>query len=162
MSATNHALPTADQVNKIVVSLFGEDTLVKKAAAPIDTKGSLVVAKYADSESSVHRLVVCDVAFANNAGAALTMMSPGIVADAIKAKEVPENIFDNFLLSDEHLLVNLFSDTARGRLVLNAVDLPSTTTDEATATALKTPVERADFEITVPRYGTGRLTLLAC
>ena len=161
MSATNHALPTADQVNKIVVSLFGEDTLVKKAAAPIDTKGSLVVAKYADSESSVHRLVVCDVAFANNAGAALTMMSPGIVADAIKAKEVPENIFDNFR-EVMNIFVNLFSDTARGRLVLNAVDAPSTTTDEATATALKTPVERADFEITVPRYGTGRLTLLAC
>ena len=161
MSANNHALPTEDQVNKIVVSLFGEDTLVKKAAAPIDTKGSLVVAKYADSESSVHRLVVCDVAFANNAGAALTMMSPGIVADAIKAKEVPENIFDNFR-EVMNIFVNLFSDTARGRLVLNAVDAPSTTTDEATATALKTPVERADFEITVPRYGTGRLTLLAC
>ncbi|MCA9152711.1 MAG: hypothetical protein KDA92_25580 [Planctomycetales bacterium] len=156
----SHSLPTPEQVNKIVIGLFGDDALVKKATGPIDTN-NVVVAKYADSDHGLHRLVVCDLAFANNAGAALTMISPGVVADAIKAKEVPENIFDNFR-EVLNIFVNLFSDTARGRLVLDGVDAPTATADEATATALKAPVERADFEVTVPRYGSGRLTLLAC
>jgi hypothetical protein len=159
--AEKHVLPSAEQITKIVVGLFGEDAIVRTAKSPCDLNDPIVVAKYTNDESELQRLVVCDVAFANNAGAALTMISPGVVADAIKAKEIPDNICDNFR-EVMNIFVNAFPETSRGRLVLNGINLPAETKDEPTTKAIAAPVERVDFEVTVPRYGAGRLTLLAC
>lgn len=154
-------LPSAEQLNKIVVGLFGEDALVRAASSPCNLTETVVIARYTNDDSELQRLVVCDVAFANNAGAALTMISPGVVADAIKAKEIPDNICDNFR-EVMNIFVNAFPETTRGRLVLEGINLPTDSKDESTSKAIAAPVERVDFEVTVPRYGAGKLTLLAC
>ncbi|MCA9038312.1 MAG: hypothetical protein KDA91_24470 [Planctomycetaceae bacterium] len=154
-------LPNAQHVNRIVVGLFGDEAIARANPKPVEFGPNTVVVKYADDNSQVQRLVVCDVAFANNAGAALTMISPGVVADAIKANDVPDNILDNFR-EVMNIFVNIFQDTGHGHLVLGGIDLPTKEKDESTAKALAEPVGRADFEVVVPRYGTGRITLLAC
>lgn len=154
-------LPNSDQVSKIVVCLFGDDALVKQSSTPIPLTDKNVIAKYVDDDSNISRLVLCDLPFANNAGAALTMISPGVVADAIKDKELPDNILDNFR-EVMNIFVNLFAETTSQHLVLNDISVVSNDADEPTTKALNEPVERIDFEVNVPRYGNGRIALLAC
>lgn len=151
-------LPTLNDVTGLFAMLFGHDTSCKPGKAPLPPDACAIVAIYNDKDGVAKRLLTCDLAFANSAGAALSMIPPGAAADATKAGNVPDNILAN-LHEVMNIAVNLFSDSFDGRLELAAVARMNELTAETKA-ALSSK-ERSTVDVTIPRYVAGRVGLIA-
>jgi len=151
-------LPCANDTRHLLTMLFGTDTTVALRKAPILSSEAAIVAVYHDNEGALKRLLVCDLAFANSAGAALSVIPPGSALSAIKAGQVPDNILDN-LIEVMNVAVNLFTESFGGRLelvsVLRRADLPP-----ETVAALESP-QRTKIDVAIPRYEKGRVDLIS-
>ncbi|MCX7421908.1 MAG: hypothetical protein NT013_20495 [Planctomycetia bacterium] len=151
-------LPTLNDVNGLFTMLFGHDTTCKQGKAPLPPDACAIVAIYNDKDGAAKRLLTCDLAFANSAGAALSMIPPGAAADATKAGSVPDNILAN-LHEVMNIAVNLFTETFDGRLELASVSRASELSPETKA-ALSSK-ERSTVDVAIPRYVAGRVGLVA-
>ncbi len=138
--------------------LFGNDTNCKPGKAPLPPDACAIVAAYHDNTGATKRLLTCDLAFANSAGAALSMIPPGAANDAIKSGQVPDNILAN-LHEVMNIAVNLFIDSFGSRLELASVSRISELSPEAKA-ALSSK-ERTSVDVAIPRYTSGRVGLIA-
>lgn len=152
------ALPTLNDVSGLFTMLFGGDTTCKPGKALLTPEACAIVASYADSTGATKRLVTCDLAFANSAGAALSMIPPGAANDATKAGSVPDNILSN-LHEVMNIAVNLFADNFDGRLELASVSRLSELSAEAKAAL--TSKERTTVDVSIPRYSAGRVGMIA-
>lgn len=156
---SDNALPNKNEVVNLLSGLLGDGVVVKDRPKPIDTQGPCVVAIYQNDSSSPRRALACDLRFANSAGAALSMISPGVAADATKAGEVPENIRSN-LHEVFNICVNIFAGSHREHLTLGSVLTPENKPAEETQMLTKA-TGAISFDIDVPRYGAGSISLLA-
>ncbi len=156
MQATGN-LPSAKQVFEIVGRLFGDETTVKEAASPYKIDAESILATYVGDDDSIRALLACDIEFAVRAGASLTMIPPGTADESIQTKEIAENLFDN-LGEILNICVNLFMDAFTDRLHLgeNIRDI-SKLNDSAKAVIEGS--QRVDFDIDIPRYGLGKMSL---
>lgn len=155
MSAT---LPSLDAVNKLFTMLFGQGTICKASQTPLGPEACAVVACYRDNNGTTKRLLTCDLAFANSAGAALSMIPPAAANDATKAGHVPDNILAN-LSEVLNIAINLFTDSFGGRLELAGVSRLSDLPPEAKSAL--TAKDRATVEVLIPRYAAGQVGLIA-
>lgn len=160
MATTTFVLPNATAMAKMLEMLFGGNVPVTPGK-PLDTKpgtGNLI-ATYIDDSDKPIAIAVCDMPFAANAGCALSMLPTTVAKDAIKTKKLEQTMLDNLyevmnifstLLMNEHTphlkLATLYPDPGK---------LP------ADAKALLSAVKgRIDFNINVPKYGAGAVSLL--
>ena len=157
MQATGN-LPDANHVFEIVGRLFGDETLVKQASSPFKVDGETIYATYVGDDGTTRALLVCDIAFAVRAGASLTMIPPGTAEESIQTKDIPDNLFDN-LGAILNICVNLFMDAFTDPLRLGATIRDSSELDDNAKAVLESS-QRADFDIDIPRYGEGKMTLL--
>ncbi|MCA9187848.1 MAG: hypothetical protein R3E01_32450 [Pirellulaceae bacterium] len=157
--ATAATLPSSDHIAHLLSGLYG-DVAVTEAKTPIDTSAAYTAAAYIDDENIIQRLIVCDVAFANFAGAALTMVPPAIANDGVKSGQVAPNIQEN-LSEVFNICVNVFSDHSKQHLKLGSVVFPGGPIDETVAAAISASSDRTEFVAKIPRYGTGQIALLA-
>lgn len=151
-------LPTLDDVAGLFTMLFGTDTTCKPGKTPLLPDACAIVAEYHDNTGATKRLLTCDLAFANSAGAALSMIPPGAASDAIKAGQVPDNILAN-LHEVMNIAVNLFADGFDGRLELASVSRIGQLSPEAKA-ALSSK-EHSTIDVAIPRYTAGRVGMIA-
>ncbi|CDH47141.1 MAG: hypothetical protein IPL59_26270 [Candidatus Competibacteraceae bacterium] len=158
---TRYALPNAAAMTQMFDMLFGGKVPVMPGKR-LDTKagsGNLVAIFVADDGNPV-AAAICDLAFAANGGAALSMLPVSAAKDAIKAKKLEQTMFDNLyeimnvvstLLMNEHTphlkLTTLYPDP--GKLPADAKALLSAAT-----------AGHADFNVNVLRYGSGGMSLL--
>ena len=122
-------LPSLDDVTGLLTMLFGPETICKSGKASLPPQSCAIVATYHDNDGTIKRLLTCDLAFANSAGAALSMIPPGAASDATKSGQVPDNILAN-LSEVMNIAVNLFIDSFGGRLELASVSRLSDLTPE--------------------------------
>ena len=151
-------LPNLDDVAGLFTMLFGNDTTCKPGKAPLPPDACAIVAAYQDSTGATKRLLTCDLAFANSAGAALSMIPPGAANDAIKTGNVPDNILMN-LHEVMNIAVNLFTDSFDGRLELASVTRINEVSPETKAAL--TSKERTTIDVAIPRYAAGRVGMIA-
>ena len=123
MSATPAHLPNKSDVENLLSGLLGDGVIVKDRPKPIDGKAPCVMAVYKDDTEQPKRAFACDLRFANSAGAALSMIGPGVAAEATKAGQVPDNIRGN-LHEVFNICVNIFAGSHREHLVLDTVVTP--------------------------------------
>jgi len=101
---------------------------------------------------------VSDVDFAAFSGAALAMIPKVVAAEAIKAGELSDTLFDNF-----REVVNVFSSLLNApstpHLVLKALERHPEGTEDL-ADIMDAPRRRRDFDVTIEGYGSGVLAVL--
>lgn len=153
------ALPSLEEVHGLFVMLFGDNTVCKPGKVPMPSDTAAVIASYRDNTGALKRVLACDLSFANSAGAALSMIPMGIVNDATKAGNVPDNIFAN-LQEVMNIAVNLFADSFGERLELSIVARTKDVAPEI-RDAMKAG-QKTTFDISIPRYSAGRVSLIAC
>lgn len=155
--AAAHPLPDAPQVKELLGMLF--DGLSVKAGAKLDAspKSNCYFGVYVSDSDDVVSLCGCDMAFAANSGAALSMLPPNVAKDAAKDKELTP-----VMLANLHEVMNICTrlmlrdDTPHIRLrqLCALTALPP-----AAAAILGAPKGRVDFEVAIAKYGSGVLSV---
>jgi hypothetical protein len=137
------------------------DGLAVKAAPKLDlspSSGSFLAVYVAD-DGSPAALGACNIGFAANAGAALSMLPPNAAKEAVKAKLLTPAMNDN-LREVMNICSRLMMRDGSAHLRLEQV-FESKSLPPAAAAIVSAATGRADFEVTLGKYGAGVLSLLA-
>jgi hypothetical protein len=158
---TNFPMPGQDRVRDVLADLMGRTvTVARTEAAPleVDGPGPAALADYEADGGSIGVLCVADVRLANALGAALTMIAPAAVDEAVENLRIDDPTIDNFR-EVVNVLTSLFNTTSTPHVKFREVHrLPSQLPAE-TVQLLEAPRGRRDFDVSVEDYGTGRLSL---
>ena len=102
-------------------------------------------------------VIVCDVAMAAHAGAALSLIPPRVAEESVKDGELSEMLASNFaeVLNVASQLFHGADGHARLVDVRTGAD-----PGDAAAAAVQSPVGRLDLTVDIAGYGTGALSLL--
>ncbi len=157
MSAT-YPLPDVPQVRELLGMLF--DGLSVKPGPKLDVspKAGSYFGVYVADDGNPAALCGCDMAFAANSGAALSMLPPTVAKEAAKDKDLTP-----VMLANLHEVMNICT-----RLVLRDNSPHLKLRELCQVSALPAPAAailgaakgRVDFEIGIGKYGSGVLSVL--
>lgn len=150
--------PTQKTISDFVGTLIGKSVTAKPCPPLAAGAAALMCGIYVDDANTPVGLFLCDLALGCSVGAALSMVPPAAVQEAVKTGNVPPNLLDN-AREVINIAANLIA-SAHGRHVrLRDVAIGKTLPPEATALLAK-PALRIDAELAIPGYGTGKLALV--
>jgi len=151
-------LPDPKLVRELLGMLF--DGLVVKTGAKLEVsaKSTGWAAVYVTDDGKPVALCACDLAFAANSGAALSMLPPGVAKDSIKTGQLTETMLAN-LGEVMNICTRLVLHEGTPHVRLNAV-CPIAKLPPAGMAIATAPKARIDFEVTLGKYGNGMLTAL--
>jgi hypothetical protein len=155
---SKHPVPDAAHVKDLLGFLF--DGLAVKPAPKLDispTSGNFLAVYIADDGSPV-ALCACNVAFAANAGAALSMLPPTAAKEAAKNKVLTPAKNDN-LREVMNICSRLMLRDGSAHLRLDRVYQANALPPPAAALVSST-TGRVDLEVTLGKYGPGALSVL--
>jgi hypothetical protein len=157
-ATTKFPLPGIPQVKELFGILF--DGLAVKNGAKFDTspKADRYFGVYVTNDGVPGAMCACDIAFAANSGAALSMLPPNAAKDAVKARELTEVMVAN-LREVMNIGTRLVLTEASPHLRLDQV-CAGTALPPAAVALLGAIKSRADFEIVLGKYGSGLFTVL--
>lgn len=160
MSETRH-LPEVEVIRLFLIDLLGKAVEVKKSdPVPLPPSGPCAVADYTDSTNSLGAVCLYDLCLAVYAGAALSLLPYKVASESTRVSRLSEVIADNvheiFNVSS-HLLNN---DGGSSHLRLRNVYPPGSAIPAALQAQMSAHCARIDINVTIPGYGSGRLTLL--
>ena len=151
-------LPDATQVRELLGMLF--DGMMVKAGGKTDVSpgSKAYVGVYVSDNGTTVALCACDLALAASSSAALSMLPPGVAKEAAKSGELTDvmlanlrevmNICTRLVLREDTPHVRLETRCQAGKLPASAAALAAG------------PKARADFEITLAKYGSGKFAVL--
>ncbi len=156
--ALTHPLPDVAQVKELLGMLF--DALSVKLGPKLDVSPKALgyFGVYVSDDGTPVALCGCDMAFAANSGAALSMLPPIAAKEAVKEKELTP-----LMLANLHEVMNICT-----RLVLRD-DSPHLKLHELcaldalparAAAIVAAPKGRIDFEVGLGKYGSGALCVM--
>src|SRR5690348_15827589 len=107
----NFPMPKYDRVKDVLTDLMGRAVSVERGEA-IEVEGSRTAAlsDYEASNGTVGLLCFADVRLANALGAALTLVAPTVVDDAVARREIDEPTIEN-LREVVNVMTTLFNTT---------------------------------------------------
>jgi len=153
-----HPLPDVALVKDLLGMLF--DGLTVKLGPKLDAspKSSAYFGVYVSDDGTPVALCGCDLAFAANSGAALSLLPPNVAKEAAKSKDLTP-----VMLSNLHEVMNICT-----RLMLRD-DSPHLKLRELTVVSalpapavaiLNAPKGRVDFEVGLGKYGSGVISVM--
>jgi hypothetical protein len=150
-------LPDAAQVRALLGCLF--DGLTVRPAAKLDVTAASAsfVAVYISDDGAARALCACDLSFAANGGAVLSMLPCAAANDAIESKELTPAMSDN-LREVMNICTRLILKDGSPHLHLQQI-VPSQQMSAAVA-AIAGSESRVDFEVGLGKYGTGILAII--
>lgn len=156
----HNPLPVPEAYGRLLTELLGKKVSVKKAPAaigPADVRG---VASYVDTAKLVHYAIAADGSFLAGMGAALAMIPSNIVAEAVRAPKLPDNLVENAyeVLNIGASVFNDIEGTALHVKISKLMTAP--VPDEVMGKLGKAPV-RLDLIASVPGYPDGKVTFFA-
>jgi NADPH:quinone reductase-like Zn-dependent oxidoreductase len=153
-------MPTAERLRDVLTSLVGQDVRVSTTRT-VELGGDRVaaIADYHSDAGAVGAVCIADIRLANALGAALTMVSPNVVEDAVAKKVIDDPTIDNFR-EIVNIMSSLFNCADTPHLKFNEVHKMPSQLPEGTATLLEAPMGRRDYDVTIDTYGTGTLSVL--
>lgn len=158
---STYTVPSKSDTEETLSMLFGDDTLIKMGKA-LDVKagnGNLI-AIYVNDDGSPVAASVCDISFAAFAGSSLSMIPAGGARDAVKSKELSEDMLSN-LNEVMNIVSSLFMDKDTPHLRLDTIYKDAGELPENALAVVNTPAGQVSYEVDIPRYGKGLLSLLA-
>jgi hypothetical protein len=156
----NYPMPQPDRVSEVLADLMGRSvTVARTRAVELGGDRPAAVADYHADSGTVGVLCVADIRLANALGAALTMVTPEAVEDAVASKAIDESTIENFR-EVVNVMTSLFNSSDTPHVKFNDVHRLPSTLPEPAARLLEAPRGRRDFDVTVDEYGTGTLSVL--
>lgn len=152
-------LPTAAQVQELLGALF--DAFKVKPGAKFDVSaGAMAYAGlYVGDDGAAAALCVCDMAFAVGVGAALSMLPPNSMKEALQARNLSAVMADN-LREVMNICARLVLREGSPHLRLQDVCAVGALPPSAAA-LMAAGRARADFDVELGKYGGGKLAVFA-
>jgi hypothetical protein len=157
-AAAKYPLATAPQVKELFGMLF--DALAVKPGAKLDVsaKSGCYFGVYVTDDGAPGAIIACDIAFAANSSAALSMLPPNVAKEAVKSRQLTEVMVANLrevMNIGTRLVLTEGSPHLRLDQVCAGPGLPPA------AVALLGAIKgRVDFEIGLGKYGSGLFAIL--
>jgi hypothetical protein len=153
-----YPIPEVKHVTELLGMLFDGMTVKPGAKLDLSANSGGFAGVYVTDEGQPVALCACDLAFAANSGAALSMLPPNMAKESIKSKELSETMTAN-LREVMNICTRLVLREGTPHLRLSQVyDLKSL---PAPATAIISGAgKRIDFTIGLGKYGNGILAVL--
>ncbi|MCP4599636.1 MAG: hypothetical protein GY847_03700 [Proteobacteria bacterium] len=150
--------PNKKKIAELLTNLVGEEVNVTKSDSDsFEQEDFAAVGDYLSDDGVPLALCAVDVQLANWLGAALAMIPKGAVEEDVKKKhfseEIKENVQEIFNIS-----ASVFNKPDAPRHHFNKLhalleeDIPQNLKE-----LVDSPVDRADYEVEVPGYGTGMI-----
>lgn len=155
-----HPIPEETDVKPIVAMLYGDDAEVATSDIVMaDDEKSMLAVFLSDDDRPVTACVF-DWDFAAFSGSALTRIPPGGAEDAAKDGDFSKMMIDN-VREFMNICSRLFMTDESPHLRLGLVYAkPEDQPDDVKAMAANCAAE-AGFQISIPNYGSGRLSFIA-
>jgi hypothetical protein len=156
--AGSYPVPDAASLKDLLGMLF--DGLSVKPAAKLDLspKAGAYFAVYVSDEGVPVAICACDIAFAANSSASLSMLPPNAAAAAVKAKVLTEVMLAN-LREVMNICTRLVLRDGTPHVKLR--DLCQFGVLPAPAAAIITGAKaRVDFEVGISKYGAGMIAVM--
>jgi len=153
------SLPTIDAIGNLTSTLLGKSIKVDRCPALV-TANIRATATYYDSAGELAFLAVSDMAFLAGVGAALAMVPPPTVVDAIRTNKPPQPIVDN-AYEVFNVLASLFNDAPGAAVHVKVRELSVGALKPDLAKRLLKPGARLDLVSKIPSYPDGKLGLVA-
>lgn len=156
----NGHLPEADEILSLIKDLLGRGVMAKESDKFVyPSKNHLYVASYIDNNNQILQVMLVDVAFAANVGAALAMIPSGMAKEAIKAKKVEGDLLGN-AREVFNIAASIFNTPHSTHVKLKEMystiqELPA----ELKAYLAHLPDKSLALEFDIEEYGNGRLTV---
>ncbi len=155
--STLYPLPDVMRVKTMFGILF--DGLEVKPGPKLDAAATAYAAVFIADDGKPVALCACDLPFAANGGAALSMLPPGIAKDSIKTKELTDVMLAN-LAEIMNIGTRLLITDTSPHLKLDKV-YPVAALPPAAKDILGGAKGRVDFALTMAKYGNGQIALLS-
>jgi len=157
-TAAAHPIPDIAQVKDLLGMLF--DGLSVKLGPKLDVSptASGFAGVYVSDDGAPAALCGCDLAFAANSGAALSMLPPNAAKDAMRDKQLTPVMLAN-LHEVMNICTRLMLRDDSPHLKLRELSAFSVLAAPAAAIA-RAPRARVDFELAIAKYGTGVLSVM--
>lgn len=147
-------------VRDLLTDLMGRSVTAKLAQKPIHAvPGTRTVAVYLRATGAVGAVGISDIAGATYLGAALSLVPPGVAAQAHK-----KGVLDDALLENYGEIVNvaasLFNVSGGPHVKLSRVYVVPPTSLPPEIASVLPRTTRLDLDVTVPGYGAGKFSLV--
>jgi hypothetical protein len=148
-----------EAIEGLLTCLLGRYVKVRRAPAHQPVQFNAAISGiYRDDEGNARAAFSCDIGFAANAGAALTLIPPGVAAQAVAAKALEDMLEDNFR-EILNVCAQVLNEQWESHVALSEVcagaNLPADLTSEPKGQDLV-------LDVAVQGYGGGRLRVLTC
>jgi len=151
--------PTAAEVAELLEGLLDRGvTAVEELRPVLLGRDVRMVAAYVDDTDAVRAVVLLDLTLAAGLGAALALVPPPRVAEALVTAAVPADLADN-TREVLNIAASLFN-CGDVHLKLRDVAVAPQPVGETAVAFLRRPSRRADCRVDVPGYGTGVLAVV--
>jgi hypothetical protein len=154
-------VPTPLDARELLSGLLGREVTVQQVTSAFvgDVGAGTTYAVYQDDQARTRAVAVMDLAMSAYAGAAIGLMPVGAAEVAIEDKDLPPVMQENLgeVLNVLAALLNA-QDCPHVRLT-SVVHVGSTPDGEVAAQATAVG-RRLDLEVSVPQFGTGRLSIV--
>ncbi len=152
-------MPLLPAVARLLTDLVGRNVTPKSAPGAKPPVGPQAVAAYVDPAGALLAVALCDVPSGASLGAALVLIPPASVEDAVKAKQLDPSLTEN-LYEVLNVFSSIFPISGGPRVLLRALITDGKLPDDVVALMAK-PAQRLDMDVTVAGYLSGRMTLMA-
>ena len=153
-------LPTPAAVANLFTILLGKKTVVKPAGdTKIDRNSPVATGVYINQGGAINALCVFDLALASHAGAALTMIPPGVAADQVKHGALADGVSDN-LHEVFNVCVGFFNQGDVPHIRFSEMYLTPPALPEAVGSfADDQALLNLGMDVSIESYGSGQLCL---
>jgi hypothetical protein len=154
-------LPPEKLVKDVLDGMLGRETTLKHSdtrLSPIDAVGGMVAA-YCDDAGKVRAIAGWSVAAGAYVGGCLGLIPPATTEEMVTERYLNEDVAEN-LGEVCNVLAGTFEQAGSPHVRLLKTYQPSAKTPPDMAIFLYQHVERIDFDIEVPTYGTGKMAVV--
>lgn len=148
--------PKGLELAQLLTDLLGKSVKVKELSGPQSRALVGPVTVFDDPEGKAAAVSVADFEFAAYLGAALTMLPPGVAEQAVRGKKIAESIEENF-----GEVMNVLSSKltkSPNRVIIRLPFKASTPLPDDAKPIKAKPAKRADYDVEVQGYGTGKVS----
>lgn len=158
--ASVHPIPQAKDVMQMVAMLYGNDAAVADGdVIPADSDKSMVAVFVSDDDQPVTACVY-DWEFAAYAGSALTRIPQGGAEDAAKDGDFSEMMMGN-VREFMNICSRLFMTDSSPHLRLGETYKAGDARPESVSAMVSGCAGKAGFTVSIPNYGSGKLSFIA-
>jgi len=153
-------LPTTKQVRDLLTELLGREIEVSPGTPLAPSAGApATFSVFVDNSLNICSLIVTDLEFSANAGAAIGLMPPPTAEEAIEERSIPETMREN-LYEVLNIASAMFNIEGARHTKLHEVYYAGDPIPPAILGKAFTLGQREDLNVSVSGYGPGRLSVV--